>query len=234
VPALAAGSAPLVEPLLAACEGLIARLLAQAPQTVVCVGVGERTTRRRARDWGTLAGFGGYPGAELGVGLGAILEAPSRHDHGLPHLSQSLTVGRWLLERVGWTGAVVMQEVGPGSSAADCGALGRQLADETGPRSVWLALGDGSICRGLNSPGHDDPRSAGFDAQVATAFAAADLDALLGLDVGLAAEVGAAGRPAWQVLAGAARDLTAPIDAQVHYDAAPFGVGYLVAGWFGS
>jgi hypothetical protein len=224
-----------VAPLLAACDEVTARLLAAAPQTVVCVGPGERTTRRRARDWGTLAGFGAGLGTAAGDGVGTGLEAPSWHDDGLlPHLPLSLTIGRWLLERVGWTGAVVLQEVAPGLSAQAGEALGRQLAAETGPRSVWLVLGDGSIGRGPHSPGDDDPRSEGFDAAVAQALAGADLDALLGLDADLAAELGVAGRPAWQVLAGAARDLATPVDAAMLYDAAPFGVGYLVAGWQGA
>jgi hypothetical protein len=39
----------------------------------------------------------------------------------------------------------------------------------------------------------------------------------------------AAGRAPWQVLAGAAGD--SPVKAQVLYEGAPYGVGYVVATW---
>jgi hypothetical protein len=221
VPALAAGAAPDIAPLLAACDSVVAGLLGRAPRTVVCLGPGERTALHPADDWGTLGGFG------------VAVEAPARHDPPAPALPLSLTIGRWLLERAGWTGEVLMQQVAADLPTSDCAALGARLASGTGPRSVWLVLGDGSFCRGPTAPGHDDPRASGFDAEVARAFADADLEGLLGLDTGLAGELGVAGRPAWQVLAGAvgAFEVGGPIESEVHYEAAPFGVGYLVAHW---
>jgi hypothetical protein len=223
VPALASGAASILEPLLGACEQVVNDLLGQAPETIVCVGPGERTTRRRSRDWGTLAGYG------------VAVEAPSQHDDGLAHLPLSLTIGRWLLERVGWQGAVVMQEVESKTSAADCAQLGRELDADVGARAGWLVLGDGSNRRGPRSPGHDDPRAEGFDAAIATAFDDVDLAALAGLDSDLAAELGAAGRVSWQVLAAAAgqtlEQSARPLTATVRYQGAPFGVGYLVGEW---
>jgi hypothetical protein len=235
VPALAAGAAPLLEPVLAACETVVAGLLSEGPQVVVCIGSGDRTTRYRPQSWGTLAGYG--------VGV----DGPARHGDEPAELPLSLTIGRWLLERVGWTGAVLLQEVDTRRPAPDCAGLGRELAAEAGSGAAWLVLGDGSNRRGPRSPGHDDPRAEGFDAAVARAFAAADLNALLGLDAGLAAELGVGGRAVWQVLAGAAGATgaaravadppgggaanTAGIEAAVHYDEAPFGVEYLVADW---
>jgi hypothetical protein len=62
---------------------------------------------------------------------------------------------------------------------------------------------------------------------VERAVGAGDLGALLDLDPDLAADLQAAGRPAWQVLAGAAHGL--PCTARVRYADAPFGVSYLVA-----
>jgi len=234
VPALAAGAAVLLAPLLAACDAAVTGLLEHAPSMVVCVGSGRRTIRRRPQDWGTLAGFG------------VAVEAPSRHPDGPPDLPLSLTIGRWLLERSGWSGAVLMQEVAGTEPAQDCVQLGSRLAAQAGPQAVWLVLGDGSNRRGPKSPGFDDPRAPGFDAAVTRAFATADLDALIGLDCVLAAELGVAGRSAWQVLAGAvpaigtvaagAEPGPGPgakpgIEARVHFDAAPFGVEYLVADW---
>jgi len=226
VPALAAGAAGLVAPLLAACDAVVAGLLARAPRTVVLIGSGQHTGIRSDRDLGTLDGFGANSGTS---GLAGS-------DLGTPGLPLSLTIGRWLLARAGWTevdATLVLQEVAAGASTEECQELGRRLAAETGPDSVWLALGDGSARRGPRSPGHDDPRAAGFDAEVVRAFAAGDLKALLALDSALAAELGAAGRPVWQVLAAAvaaAPDWPA-IEAAVHYDDAPFGVEYLVADW---
>ena len=261
VPALAAGAAGLVAPLLAACDAVVAGLLARAPRTVVLIGSGQHTGIRSDRELGTLDGFGansgtsGLAGSDLGTpgrgesglgmpGLGTSgLGTPGLGTSGLatsglgtPGLPLSLTIGRWLLARAGWTEAdatLVPQEVAAGASTEECQELGRRLAAETGPDSVWLALGDGSARRGPRSPGHDDPRAAGFDAEVVRAFAAGDLKALLALDSALAAELGAAGRPVWQVLAAAvaaAPDWPA-IEAAVHYDDAPFGVEYLVADW---
>jgi hypothetical protein len=223
VPTLAAGAAPSVAPLLASCEAVIAGLLARSPGSVVLIGSGARTGARGRHDPGILAGFGSESAIdgrrELATGTGP--------------LPLSLTIGRWLLERAQWSGDVVLQEVAADTPAAECEQLGRLLAAETGTDSVWLALGDGSIRRGQRSPGHDDPRAAGFDAEVARAFGTADPRALLSLDVDLAAQLGAAGRPVWQVLAGAvtADPRWSTIEATVHYDEAPFGVEYLVADW---
>jgi hypothetical protein len=241
VPVLAAGAAGQLAALLAACDTVVSGLLNESPQTVVCVGSGPLTRRFSDTAWGTLAGYG------------VAVEAPARHDDGEePELPLSLTIGRWLLDRVGWSGDVLLQTVdsgragrsgssaGSGSSAADCAELGRALEAEAGSQAVWLVLGDGTNRRGPSSPGHDDPRAPGFDALVADALARADLDAILGLDAGLAAELGVGGRAAWQVLAGGVQAthsaevpgaFAATIESAVHYDAAPFGVEYLVADW---
>jgi hypothetical protein len=244
---LAAGAAGSVAPLLAACDEVVAGLLARTPSTVVLIGSGRHTRAWTSQDTGSLAGFGTdpepgstTPGSET-TGSGTTgsgtteressgttlqLDPPAR-------LPLSLAIGRWLLERAGCRADLVLQEVAVESSAEDCRRLGVQLATDTGPDSVWLALGDGSNRRGPRSPGHEDPRAADFDAGVARAFAAGDPAALLALDVALAAVLGAAGRGVWQALAGAVA--AAPgwpsIDAAVLYDDAPFGVEYLVAAW---
>ena len=225
VPALTAGGAPLVAPLLAACGSVVAGLLGHAPGTVVLIGSGEHTAVRPAQAAVALAGFG--------AAVPEAASAPEVVGPGEAVLPLSLAIGRWLLDRAGWTGDVLLQEIAADTPAADCERLGRALAAETGPDTVWVALGDGSNRRGPRSPGHDDPRAEGFDASVTAAFARADPAALLGLDADLAAELGAAGRAVWQVLAAAVAGDPgwARIDAAVHYDDAPFGVQYLVADW---
>jgi aromatic ring-opening dioxygenase LigB subunit len=96
-------------------------------------------------------------------------------------------------------------------------------------RVALLCMGDGSARRSEKAPGWWDDRAEAFDATVAAALAAADLEALLQLDAELARALLVAGRASWQALAGAA-------DGQVwrgeltHHEA-PFGVGYLVAEW---
>jgi aromatic ring-opening dioxygenase LigB subunit len=88
-------------------------------------------------------------------------------------------------------------------------------------------LGDGSARRGLRAPGYLDARSAGFDAEVERAVRTGDLDALLAIDPELARELMAAGRPAWQVLAGALAGKV--VESEIRYCDDPFGVAYLVA-----
>jgi len=219
VPALAAGNAASTAQLLAACDAATGDLVAHVPDTVVCIGTGARTTRHRTGAWGTFAGFG------------AAVDAPARHHDGLPHLPLSLTVARWLLDRVGWQGPVALQEVAVSADPEACAALGARLADEYGGRTVWLVAGDASTRRGEHSPGTPDHRAAGFDARVSDALGAGDTATLATLDPGLATELGASGRAAWQVLAGAAggREVARSV---LRYDAAPHGVGYLVAGWW--
>ncbi len=64
-------------------------------------------------------------------------------------------------------------------------------------------MGDGSASRGVKSPGYDDPRAEPYDDALAAALAGVDLDVLHGLDPVVSAELGVAGRPAFQALAGA-------------------------------
>ncbi|KWX08082.1 hypothetical protein TR74_16585 [Carbonactinospora thermoautotrophica] len=68
-----------------------------------------------------------------------------------------------------------------------------------------------------------------FDDTVARALAEADAGALERLDAALAEELMAAGRAAWQVLAGAARDAGLRGDLLAYH--APYGVAYFVAAW---
>jgi hypothetical protein len=69
--------------------------------------------------------------------------------------------------------------------------------------------------------------AAAFDASVAAAFRAGAPGRLLDLEPAVAAELLAAGRVPLQVLAGAFAD-TAGVRGRVLYEAAPYGVGYLV------
>jgi hypothetical protein len=116
-----------------------------------------------------------------------------------------------------------------------CAELGARLAVGSG-RLALLVMADGSARRATTSPGCHDPRAVEFDTGVGTALGHADLDALLALDPEVARGLWVAGRPAWQVLAGAAQatyraDPKSHITAGLTYHAAPYGVGYFVADW---
>jgi hypothetical protein len=207
VPEVACGAAPELDPLRAACAEAVRRLAA-ACDAIVVVGSGPGT-----RDFGPGAAGSLRPyGADVAVGDGPAV------------LPLSLTIGRWLLGARPAGHRAVAQDAPAGS----CARLGAELGALAG-RIGLLVMGDGSACRTERAPGYLDARAAGFDAEVARALAEADTRALAALDPALAAELLAAGRAPWQVLAGAARD--GRFTAELLADEAPYGVGYLVASW---
>ncbi|MFF8827765.1 class III extradiol dioxygenase subunit B-like domain-containing protein [Streptomyces sp. NPDC015131] len=220
VPGVAAGAAPELDAARTACSDALAVLAASRPDRLVVVGpaAGEGLERYPA---GTAGGFRGF-GVPLDVTLG---EGPGG-DRPLP---APLAVGAWLLARAGWAAAPVEGlAVGEGLPAGACAAAGRETAAGDG-RLALLVLGDGSACRSLKAPGYFDERAAAFDERAARALGAADPDALMALDEGLARELKAAGRAPWQVLAGAADG--AGLAGRLLYEDAPYGVGYAVAAW---
>jgi hypothetical protein len=209
VPEVAAGAAGELDELRAACDDAVAAGLATAPEVVVVVGAADRTGPAP-------------PGA-----------AASWAPYGMPGpgptnvLPLSLATGAWLLDRAGWAGPRLFHGVAADETAPACAALGAGLT--AGRRTLLLVLGDGSARRSAAAPGHLDPRAEGFDDAVAAALGSGDAGVLLALDADLAFDLLAAGRPAWQVLAGAAAG-SVPL-ARLLYAGAPYGVGYLVATW---
>lgn len=207
VPELAGEAAGELAGLRAACRRAIRPLL-EADDLVV-VGGGPET-----RAFGPLAAGSFRPyGLDLAVGPGE------------PVLPLSLTVGRWLLaeER-----PVRFQSVAFEAAPAECLELGRELA---GRDVALLVMGDGSACRDEKAPGYLDERSGPYDRRVARALERADAAALGALDPVLSRELMAAGRAAWQVLAGAASVGGRPLRGELLADEAPYGVGYFVATW---
>jgi hypothetical protein len=216
-----AGSATAAEldDLRSACDGAIEAIRATEPERLVVVGAGESTRRYAPGSAGSFAQYGADVAASLPGP--AVVENNDR-------LPLSLAVASWLLGRAGWTGDVPGLAVGESSLAEECRRLGIQLAQET-DRLALLVMGDGSAGRPSAAPAFVDPRADGFDSAVADALRTADPAALMALDPTLGTELRAAGRAPWQVLAGAAGD--AVFDAELLYDDAPYGVGYLVAVW---
>lgn len=224
VPDVAGGAAHEMDDARAACYDALGVLAAARPDRLVVAGPADRSGRG-AFPQGSRGSFRGF-GVDLTVTLGDDSE---EEEPGGRELPPSLAVAGWLLERTGWAGAPV-EGLGVGEPLAreQCVRTGREIAGSA-PRVALLAMGDGTTCRTLKAPGYFDPRAADFDAAAARALAAADVPGLLALDEELGYELGASGRAVWQVLAGAADG--AGLGGRVLYDAAPYGVGYLVAGW---
>jgi hypothetical protein len=207
VPEVASGAAPELDRLRAACAEAVRRLVA-ASDAIVVVGSGPVT-----RDFGPDAAGSLRPyGVDVTVGDGPAV------------LPLALTIGRWLLG----TRPAGHRAVAPDAPAESCARLGAELGALAG-RIGLLVMGDGSACRTERAPGYLDERAVGFDTGVARALAEADSEALAGLDPALAADLLAAGRAPWQVLAGAARE--GRFAGELLADEAPYGVGYLVASW---
>ncbi len=205
------GAADVLPELRRACADAVADLAAAGPEVVAVVGAGESTA-----DWDPAArtDLSGYaPGLAGGPA-----------DIALP---LSLGVGGWLLDSAGYAGDRLARSVSDSEPATRCAEIGRALAAVCAGRVGLLVMADGSACRGRRAPGYFDERSAGFDAEVERAVRDGDLKALLALDAELARELMAAGRPAWQVLAGALEG--AVVASEIRYCDDPFGVAYLVA-----
>jgi hypothetical protein len=210
LPAVAGRAAADTAALRRACAEALGAVLAGGPDVVVVVGEGVPDgVRYGAGDAGNLCGFG--------VAL-RIPFSGEACDAGRP-VPLAHTVGAWLLDQAGHTGARL--GVGPGDLAA-------ALAELDGPAAV-LAVGDGSARRTVKAPGYLDAAAEPFDDAVAAALAAGDPDALAALDPDEGARLLAAGVPTWRAVGAALAGRRAT--AWLHLHEAPFGVGYLVAHW---
>jgi hypothetical protein len=216
VPQVAQGATPELEELRVACRTAVKSIVAADPDVIVCVAsdaVLDHVERHDAQAGGSLRRYGvrlSFGGSDEQLGLG-------------------LTIGAWLLDEAGWNGGRTYVGL-PVVGAVD---VGRDLT--AGSRAIAvLAMGDGSARRSDWAPGCFDTRAPGFDADVVRALASMDLDWFAtNPDSRLAAELWCTGGPAWQALAGGATR-TAPqtrIEADILYDAAPYGVGYMVCTW---
>ena len=210
VPEVAAGSASREGELRAAALAAVERVLAAQPDRVVVVGEAPTVGPLQGEpDW--------HP---YGVSLPRprpVMRLPLAHG-----------IGAWLLQQVGCGVPVEHLGVTADATAETCAQLGRELAQDS-RRTALLACGDGTARRDEKAPGHFSPAAADFDERVDAAVRAGDPAALLALDVDLARELWVAGRPTWQVLAGAAEGRR--WSAEVGYAAQPYGVHYIVGIW---
>src|ERR1700712_1445296 len=210
IPEVAGGSASRDQDLRAATLEAVNRLLSVEPDRAVVVG--------EARTTGLLDGEPDWHP------FGVPLPVP-RPDARLP---LALGIGVWLLRMQGCLVPVEHLGVAASTAPEECAELGRELVAACG-RTALLVCGDGTATRNEKAPGHFSPDAAGFDARVDEALRAGDPAALLELGMDEARELWSAGRPAWQVLAGAADG--SGWDAQVTYAAEPYAVHYVVATW---
>jgi hypothetical protein len=219
IPELARGAAGELADLRSACRTAILRVAAPGTRFVV-LGSGAADQRYDGGARGTLAGFG--VGVEAALGrLRPVGEDPA------PQLPLSLTVGAWLLrdalqadhDAVGWS-------VGPDGELPPEDAAGGAPWDDA--PCALLVMGDGSARRSAAAPGYLDERAEAFDQSVLDALAHGD-PAGLRVDPALGRELLAAGAPAWRVAARWLRERS--WSAELHYEAAPYGVGYAVASW---
>jgi len=186
-------------------------LAGDEPDLLVTVGAGGATRRWGPDAGGTLHDFG------VDAGFGG----PT------PGLPLSLTIAAYLL-RAGEIGCAAHQELAPDAPADACSRIGADLAG-LAERVSLLVMADGSARRTRQSPGPSDERAAAFDAEVWRSLGSPDPAALLAIDPDLAGELWVAGRPGWQVLAGALLASTGNWSGELIHTSAPLGVGYVVA-----
>jgi hypothetical protein len=232
------GQADILPELRTACAAAVTRLLAAAPDVVAVVGPAAATGPWDPAGQLSLASFA----PALGQGNSQTDNSKKRdaaRPAAAPLLPLALGIGARLLDQAGYTGPRTLHGISEDEPAAACLALGRRLA-ASAPRVALLAVGDGSARRSASAPGYLDERAAPFDESVERAVRDGDLPAIAALDPALAAALLAAGRPAWQALAGALSTPSAPrsadyrsaavrLQTEVLYSDAPLGVAYLVA-----
>lgn len=128
-------------------------------------------------------------------------------------LPAGLTIGAWLLDRVGWRGPRAYVS-GP---VQDRGRTG------------LLVLADGSARHSNTAPGYFDSRASAFDASIEDGLRGGNTGILAAIDPDLAAQL-------WSNAAMPLHELARigekhHIDPALFYAGAPFGVGYWVATW---
>lgn len=203
------GQADVLPELRAACAAAVAHLTAAAPDVIAVAGPDERTGPWPPDGRLDLAAYApalarARSGTPDESGPAARPSGPARSagQHRPAVLPLSLGIGALLLDEAGYAGPRALHGISESAPPDACLRLGRRLA-AAAPRVALLAMGDGSARRSSSAPGYLDERAAPFDEAVEHAVRDGDLDALAALDPDLAAALLAAGRPAWQALAGA-------------------------------
>ncbi|MDT4940222.1 MAG: hypothetical protein QOJ34_311 [Pseudonocardiales bacterium] len=214
VPEVAQGAAGELADLRAACRTAIRRAAAAADEILV-LGSGTRWQQHPSTARGSLAPYG----VPVEIPLGSDEPGPVE-------LPLSLTIGAWLLnDALGPNCGATGWSVG----TTDDGEPARLEPSDDRPRAL-IVMGDGSARRSTTAPGYFDERAAAFDGWIVAALRSGEADRLHpspSIEVG--EQLLAAGTRVWDAAAGM---LEGPLwDAELHYEAAPYGVGYFVAAW---
>ncbi|MFL6287439.1 MAG: hypothetical protein ACJ73L_03515, partial [Actinomycetes bacterium] len=229
VPELAVGAAPELHELRAASADALKTVLhawEDGCDDVLVGGGAERATFQPGAV-GTFAGFG-LPVTTALPGPGGDAAASDS-----ARLPLSLTVGAWLMNHVApWDdagGTVRAESVPVDIAPGDAVEVGQEIA-ASAQRVALLVMGDGSSALSLKAPGYLVPGAPEWQDDVTAALAAADVDLLAAISPDDAARMGAMGRAAWQVLAGAA-GASDGWHAELLAQDDRYGVAYLVARW---
>ncbi|MEO9138736.1 MAG: hypothetical protein ABI345_06670 [Jatrophihabitans sp.] len=198
------GDDPDLDAVRSACRTAIRRVATPGTRVAI-LGSGDRPGLFAPSSRGSFAALG----ADVTVCLGPDQEGPL-------DLPLSLTVGAWL----------VRDALGAQSSATGAAVSATAPTWPDLDADVVVVVGDGSARRTTGGPGYLDDRAQGFDGRQADALRSGE-PSRLAPDAELGAQLLAAGVPAWTAAAG----LPGRYDAELLYDAAPFGVGYFVATW---
>jgi hypothetical protein len=202
------------------CAVAVGRLLAGSADLVAVVGAGPQTAVWEPDGRLNISAWGSAPSARP-PGSRGVRAAP-----GKPGLPLALGIGAALLDEAGYAGPRVLRAIDEAAPAADCLAVGAEVAS-LGTRVALLVVGDGSARCTPAAPGYFDQRAEAFTVSSEAALRDGDMAAVAGLDASLATELMATGRAAWQVLAGAV-GTQRRVPGDVLYAGAPFGVSYLV------
>jgi aromatic ring-opening dioxygenase LigB subunit len=197
VPELASGAADELADVRDAALEAVAELISREPERIVVIGGRTAADPEDERAAGSLMGYG----------------VDVRTEGERIALPLSLTVGAWLLDRIGWSGR-------------------RTYANAAVPlddRVALLVMADGTARRDVTAPGYLDERAEAYDEAIAQALRDGDATALSELDVELGDELLAAGVRALVVLGEMTKG--ADVTARLRWDGAPFGVAYWVANW---
>jgi hypothetical protein len=222
VPEVAAGAAYELEAVRKACAAALDRVRAADPDLLVMVGAGSQ-----------LATFGpGSVGSFAGFEVAAQTVIPGSHPEPEATLPLSLAVGSWLLgQRADWP-SVRAEEVPLSVTAGDADALGQRWATGADRVSI-VAMGDGSAGLTVKAPGYLVEGAELWQKRVTQALVDVDIDFIAAIEAEQASRFAAAGRPAWQVLAGAAKATSGAgrWRGELLADESPYGVAYVVATW---
>lgn len=198
--------------------------LASTVDRWIAVGVDRTSSTFGEATVGTLRGFG----VDVVVSLSGAADQTAAD----PDLPLAVLIAGWLRGVAAPDDAVEVRTIPADASPEWCAEFGEKLRREfDASAESWgvLVLADGANTLTPKAPGSFDERAQEVQHRIDDALAAADVDALAGLEPDLCASLGVGGRAAWQVLAalaGADAKTTTEL-----YRGAPFGVGYFVGTW---